>query len=419
MSNTVKVFEQSSLCIDEQGFQQHHWTSLAKFNVKHGSKYFTLLPDGIRFNQYVGAIQAGNLTIEILPKIDNDGKDENDWHKALLQMLKECQHLKVSYTDLATLQLQSASILDIYLYLFLDEIEKLLHAGLIKKYRKVEANQSALKGKLLFQQQLNKNIVHQERFYVQYSTYDREHLIHRILYKTIRFVRSFTNNSGLKSRANRLLLDFPEMKDLNIIESTFTKIPKTRKTAVYEQSLLISKMLLLNYRPDITGGQENVLALLFDMNRLWEEYVYRQLVKLDDTWDISSQHSVDFWAPEGNKSKTLRPDIVIRNHKDKGAVVIDTKWKVFDDEYPADSDLQQMFAYAHYVESAHLILLYPAKKKDLYSGSYVKDHFVKTGLYEATNVNCSLLKVPLRWNADGEFIGLDLEASNLLSKTIG
>jgi 5-methylcytosine-specific restriction enzyme subunit McrC len=405
MPEIIKVFEYEYLEIDDEKFKRHHWKSLANFNARNNNKYFTLYPEGIKFSQYVGVIQAGNLTIEILPKADKESEDTNKWQKVLLKILKECKLIKVEHPEQAYLSLHSGSILDAYLSLFLTEIERLLHVGLIKKYHKVERNSHALKGKLLLQQHLSRNIVHQERFYVQYSVYDKEHFIHQILLKTLKLVSKISINAIICGKANRLLLEFPEMKDIEFVnEQTFKRIKFDRKTAVYRECLLISKMLLLNYSPGLTSGADHVLSMLFDMNKLWEEYVYRQLLKLNTSWDISRQNNIKFWKPVNQEAKHIRPDIIVSDHP-KGRLTIDTKWKLIEDEYPSDSDLQQMFAYAHYVESSHLILLYPSKEKKKHEGGYVKEHAIEN--IHKSKVNCYIMKVPLKWDND-EFIGLDL-----------
>lgn len=409
MSNLIRVFEHDCLDIDDERFKRHHWKALANFNTRNNNKYFILRPDGIKFNQYVGVIQAGDLTIEILPKADKEDDDKNKWQKVLFRVLNECRFIKINHPEEAYLRLHSGSILDAYLSLFLDDIEKLLHIGLIKKYHKVEKNSLALKGKLLFQQHVTRNIVHQERFYVQHSVYDREHLIHQLLLKTLILVTKLVVNPVISGKANRLLLEFPEMKGIEFVnEQTFKRIVLDRKTSVYKQSLLISKMLLLNYRPGITSGADSVLAMLFDMNKLWEEYVYRQLLKLDASWEISRQNNIKFWMPVDQDAKHIRPDVIINNHP-KGKLAIDTKWKIIEDEYPSDDDLQQMFAYAHYVESNHVILLYPAKEKNRHEGYYIKEHAIES--MGKSKINCYIMKVPLKWYND-EFIGLDMTISD-------
>lgn len=405
MPKIIKVFEYDYLEVDDDIFKKHHWKALASFNTRNENNYFTLYPEGIKFNQYVGVVQAGDLTIEILPKADKEDNNKNKWQKVLFRILNECRFIKINHPEEAYLKLHGGSILDAYLSLFLDDIERLIHIGLIKKYHKVEKNSLALKGKLLFQQHVTRNIVHQERFYVQYSVYDREHLIHQLLLKTLKLVTKLVVNPVISGKANRLLLEFPEMKSVDFVnEQTFKRIILDRKTAVYRQSLLISKMLLLNYRPGITSGADSVLAMLFDMNKLWEEYVYRQLIKLNTSWDISRQKNIKFWKPNNQEAKHIRPDIIISNHP-KGRLTIDTKWKIIEDEYPSDGDLQQMFAYAHYVESSHLILLYPSKVKIKHEGGYVKEHAVNS--IHKSKVYCYIMKVPLKWDND-EFVGLDL-----------
>jgi 5-methylcytosine-specific restriction enzyme subunit McrC len=149
-----------------------------------------------------------------LPKADKESEDKNKWQKILLKILKECKFIKIEHPEQAYLSLNSGSILDAYLSLFLAEIERLLHIGLIKKYHKVERNSQALKGKLLLQQHLSRNIVHQERFYVQYSIYDKEHPIHQLLLKTLKLVSKISVNTLISGKANKLLLEFPEMIDI-------------------------------------------------------------------------------------------------------------------------------------------------------------------------------------------------------------
>ncbi|MFW6227554.1 MAG: 5-methylcytosine restriction system specificity protein McrC [Bacteroidota bacterium] len=120
-------------------------------------------------------------------------------------------------------------------------------------------------------------------------------------------------------------------------------------------------MIILNYRPDIKTGQENMLALLFDMNKLWEEYVYRML-KRCETKEIRvrGQESKRFW-----KNKTIRPDSVVE-YTSQGkpqTYIIDTKWKIIDTNEPSDADLKQMFVYNMYWSAGKSILLYPRNNK--------------------------------------------------------
>jgi 5-methylcytosine-specific restriction enzyme subunit McrC len=402
-TNVIQVFEFEKLYYDDnKPFKKKHWDALCHYqecqNKKGGNvEYFRILNRGVQFVNYVGVIQAGNLTVEILPKIDNaaltasnqtiaelqqtdiaEAAEKNKWHGVLLDMLKECRLLKVNNLDNANLKLRSNSILDIYIELFLAEAEKLIHEGLLKKYKKEHGNKTFLKGQLQFSKQIAYNSVHQERFYVRHTEYNQDNTFNRILHKTLQLIPKINNNGFLLDWVGRLLLDFPEVSNCATTEETFDRLVYDRKAERYKQAIFISKLLLLNYRPGITGGADNVIAILFDMNKLWEEFIYRRLKKEEKTFGMTvlRQGSKNFWLKDGNtRSKTIRPDIVVkyRNGAEPGkekTLVVDTKWKNNDQLEPSDEDLKQMFVYNLFWNCDKSVLLYPSNNPKKVNGKY-------------------------------------------------
>lgn len=232
--NTIRVAEFEKLYYnDTKPFKEKHWLALCRYqeqqnkNEEKRIEYFRILNKGVQFTNYVGVIQAGNLTIEVLPKTDrhkasavneafeklekSDAEQRQSWHNVLLQMLKECRLLQVNHVDYASLNLKSNSILEIYIEIFLAEAEKLLHEGLVKKYRKTEGNKLAMKGQLLFAKNIAYNLVHKERFYVRHTEYNHTNIFNQLLYKTLCLIPSISTNAFLSDKVNRLLLDFPEI----------------------------------------------------------------------------------------------------------------------------------------------------------------------------------------------------------------
>jgi 5-methylcytosine-specific restriction enzyme subunit McrC len=374
--NLLRVFEYERLSVNDQ-FTEDHLEALAMYNDAHGGSFFKLNYKGVQFQQYVGVIQVGDLTLEILPKIGKEsapGTNPDKWQKVLLDMLQECNWMTVHANAKAKLQFKYNSILEAYLELFVRECEALLQLGLIKKYRHQEGNTYTLKGKLLFGKNIQQNIVHQERFYTRHQIYDCNNIFNQILYCALKLIPAIVNNPFMNDRVYGLLLAFPEMNDIKVTPSSFSNLIFDRKSSAYQEAISIAAMILLNYRPDIQTGRNNVLAILFDMNDLWEEYVYRQLLKFCDIdLQIAPQIYRRVWEKEKDTSvsKGIQPDIILSS-KSK-TLIIDTKWKLPEDDIPGDGDLKQMFMYNEYWNNANAVLLYPKESGEciLESGSFI------------------------------------------------
>jgi 5-methylcytosine-specific restriction enzyme subunit McrC len=363
MNKPIQVFEHKQLLIGERGFTRSHWEAMGWYNEARGGRFFTLTPKGVRFNQFVGVIQVGNITIEILPKISQtvEKGDKAKWQQVLIDMLRECRWMQVHTHEKASLRFKPNSILEAYLELFVQECKKIVRMGLVKKYRNIEKNCTALKGKLIFSSQIQHNLVHKERFYTRHQIFDQENIYNQILLKALKLIPVISHSPFLKDRVYNLLLTFPELDDIKVLPARFQNLVFNRKTAHYREAIEIAAMLLLNYRPDISTGQNHVLAILFDMNDLWEEYIYRQIHKSKPAhWLIKSQNSKKFWQMKGSRSaKTIRPDIVIYNTTNNTKLVLDTKWKLPENNTPADADLKQMFVYNEYWQGKNALLIYP------------------------------------------------------------
>jgi 5-methylcytosine-specific restriction enzyme subunit McrC len=380
MSKTITVYEHQSIKLNQEfegfKFDANTLHALHQYSGSKGVPYYSLIHNGVRFNEYVGVIQVGNTVIEVLPKSDNNlgspDQDKTQWRNLLIGMLRATGEIEVHSTSNSNLKLQANSVLDLYFERFIKEIEWLLHSGLIKQYRKKTSNLTTLKGNLLFSKNIQHNIVHAERFFVSHTTYDLQHLIHVIIYKTIRVLSRINTNNLLKGRISALLLNFPEMPDQKVDASTFERIVFTRKNQSYQNALSISKLLLLRLHPDIVNGKNDVLALMFDMNVLWEKFVYKSLRKHKQQHiSVKDQVHKYFWESQADKTKVkMIPDIVIKDMATGKHFVLDTKWKNLNGKNPSPEDLRQLYVYHKYFEAEHVALIYPGRNS-FKSGIYL------------------------------------------------
>lgn len=390
----IKVFEHSFLAIGEKGFDQRHFIALSKLNALHNYQYFDLKHNGVVFKQFVGVMQIDGLTIEILPKVDQyeveNEETKNKWQSVLIEMLRVTRKLKIQKLGRAQLSKQSIHLLDLYFEWFLNEMQVLIHQGLIKQYYKQTGNVKAFKGKLEFVGHIQKNLVHKERFYTTHQVYEKDHLVHQILGQALEIVAALSKGTYLYSKCKTVQLDFPAVASIKANENTFTKIPKSRKTAPYETAVSIARLIILNYAPNVSSGSEKMLALLFDMNKLWEEYVLirlKQSVVGKEGYSVYGQNATPFW-----KDITVRPDILLVKNSER--FVIDTKWKNIDYGEPSTDDLRQMYVYNEYWDCRKSLLLYPSNQSDF--KGFVR--FVK--ISDNDQHQCGLGKISVL-NADG------------------
>lgn len=392
----IRVFEHESLTVVEKVFTHDHLKLLSKYlGDREGDDfpYYSLINKGVRFKQYVGVICVGKLQIEVLPKADKNAGNKDVWEQHLLEMLRVVYKLKVNVPTNAPQKLKRSHVLDVFLDHFLNEVERILHIGLVKAYRRIEDNRTSLKGRLVMSKHIAKNIVHKERFYVNYTTYDRNHVFNRLLYKTLRIIPDVTSNNHIALRAKTLMFEFPELNDIAVSDSLFSKLSYDRKTEEYRDAIELAKMILLNYMPNLKySNNNNVLALMFDMNKLWEEYVYIMLKRrIGVKYTVLSQNSKSFWRSDTmGKPKTIRPDIVVLDSEGKNCIaVLDTKWKCPKDGKPSDADLKQMFVYHEYWKTERTALLYPGNSAN------TDGIFYKTPSGSFTSRKCSMIYIPI------------------------
>ena len=319
----------------------------------------------IQARNYVGVLQTkSGLTIEILPKI----ADKNDAERSkavFIKMLKTLKNFPFKSSNLASLKTQNLPLLEIFISMFLCELEALVKKGIKSDYVALEENLNFLKGKLNINEQIKRNSVHKERFYVGYSEFLSDIKINRIIKTTLKFLYKKSNLNKNQQKIRELLFMFDEVSTCDDYKNFFEQLIINRQVKHYEQTLLWCKIFLLGNSFTPHKGDDIALALLFDMNALFESYV-GNFIKKSFPGTIL-QHSEKHLV-ENPKSFKLRPDIFL---KDK--FIADTKWKIVKSRDDiSQADLYQLYAYGKKHECSNLYLIYPKIEG-------IKQEFMKFG----------------------------------------
>ncbi|MEC7521169.1 MAG: hypothetical protein VYE22_14930 [Myxococcota bacterium] len=400
-SITVQVFEHTTVRVGEPlrtstggehalGAAEHR--ALASFADGTADRYLSCGRRTVRFGSYVGVLQLGDLSLEILPKADrSEAGGHGRWHRALVHMLRVVGDLGLESQDEAQLRLDPGRLFDLFIQHFLDECERLVHQGLAKGYRTEEGNRTAFRGRLLVPEHARRNAVNAARFYVASPVYDHRNLPNLALHEALRLLDALPISAGARARARGIRHAFPELPAWRPDMAALERVRLTRNTTRYRAALKLARLILFQLAPDVRSGRAPFLALLFDMNALWERYIaaLARRLRLPGV-EVRTQDSRAFWRL-GGKARPLRPDITLRHPgRESPLVVIDTKWKLPAGGQPSSADIKQMFCYHELFDCQTSLLLYPAPKGATRLGD--------TGRYVGRDHRC----VPVFLGLDGD-----------------
>ena len=283
-----------------------------------------------------------------------------------LATLKDTPFKQNSFANLHTLKLP---ILEIFVYMFLNECERLVKAGLKSDYLCIAQNRAFLKGKLEFKDHIAQNLIHKERFFTSSDEYTQDIPPNRLIQSTLHILSHLNLSPSTQTKLDSMRFIFADISPSENIESDFIKCNNMGRAKEYEMILLWCKVFLGQKAFSPYVGSDKAIAFLFPMEKLFESFVSFWLKKCVKDFEVKTQESRKYLLQDENKNNIfcLKPDIVMRG-KDR-IIIVDTKWKIPDSSFDekkygiSQSDLYQMWAYAskYCLESSKVsvVLIYP------------------------------------------------------------
>lgn len=315
---------------------------------------------------YVGLLQLkSGIQIQILPKISFCSGEEGEakTKRIFLQMLSSIKDFSGREFLEASLNADQMNLYEIFIYLYLQEVKKLVSRGIASGYMEQEDNLHYFRGKLLVSKQLALNLVHRERFYVAWEEFHKNRPENRIVKATLIYLSGRTKNVKNAREIKRLLLAFAPVEASRCYEKDFSLVVIDRNTKNYERLMQWAKIFLMNQSFTAFSGSFSSQTMLFPMESLYESYVAQQIKRVLGRagWEVSCQDRRYFLFVEPKKF-SLRPDLVLT--REGRTVVMDTKWKMLrknrGQNYGiAQADMYQMYAYSKKYHTPEVWLLYP------------------------------------------------------------
>ena len=344
-----------------QRLQHYHGT---------GHPYYTLTDRGIRLRQYVGLLRLGDLELEILPKIGQHHPPDF-WRQRLLDLLTVTTSLRLHTPTSAHLRPRPGSeLLHRFLWQLYRQADELMRRGPQRRYRRQRETAGVLRGRWDISEQLRRDPATPTRFHLTDAHYATDTLANQLIARALLAGQHLGHGSGVGEALRRLGIQWPAAPyPGNVTAALFERLLRARMPAHYRATLLTARLLLLSYSSSLRPGREDTLALLFDLNRLWEGFVAASL--RGGGVQLLEQPQRTFWRA-GQRAVHLRPDFVVQ-HGDR-RFILDAKWKQYAAGRPSAADLRQVYAYAQEFGAERAALVVPG------AGPQVKGIFPKSGL---------------------------------------
>lgn len=340
--------------------------------------------------QWVGIISCKDFSIEILPKISNINDEENSC-KILYKMLEVVYDIPIKNNVNAKTKFIKNGLIEIFITNYIEYVKKYIQSGPILDYKKNIKNLKAVKGNIVFSAQINHNAINLTKFMCKYSKMDMDNKYNQIIKLTLTKMKNLSRNNTNKRILQELLYTFSSVK-LNInLDYKNIYVDKTHYRL--KDIITLSQLFLDNYSASLNYGNYNIVSLLFDMNKLFEKYIYTQLKKLYKQ-NICYQYSKNFLLKDvesGIKKVHLKPDMYLKLKNFN--IIIDTKWKKIDNMTIKESDAYQMNAYLSVLNNTKkCIVLYPQNYNNVeLDNSYVIQDMEKDKIINTKTVDLRLL----------------------------
>ena len=363
---STAAFEYLHACL----ISDEHETNFLSYKKKSGMTVFQV-------QNYAGVVRCPDGTqIEILPKIAKRqaGDNQKDTYEtarlSLLMMLKSLKSFRHIQTGAANIKQQKMPLLEIFIAQFLESVNHLVKRGLKSDYVTEQNNNAFLRGKLLHTQQLKRNFIHKHRFFTEYDTYVADTPTNRIIHTALSKVNQYTRHQANSRLSQELMFAFDEVSFSTDLKRDFASATVQRGMQHYEQPIKWSKLIIEGLSPHAMSGSNEAFSLLFPMESVFESFVAKYLFdNLPPNFSLSTQLNKESLVTYGDKGYfRLKPDLYLTTPSG-GKIVMDTKWKLINqnkssgsDKFDlSQSDFYQMLAYGYkYLDGkGTLVLIYP------------------------------------------------------------
>lgn len=362
----ILIFPESSDDIKTEEQERHILT--LKFETEKSGKIYT--------GNIMGFVGKDEVSVNIHSRFttitDKSGKQVFGEDYLLYYMLQRVFHINLVSLDHDTNH--NDQILDFLLFMFPDALKKALAQGLYKEYQTCEFDDSRVRGTILVNQTIRKDIPFRGKISYRTRIHSHDNSITQLVRHTIEHIKRhpfgkaiLNNDRETKEYVDRIVMATPSYsprdKDKVVKANLRPKIhPYFLKYADLQKLCLrILRHDTLKYGDD----KDKIHGILFDGAWLWEEYLNTILSDLEFTHprNKDGKGSIPMFRSM-DEQKIFKfdmfPDFYLPNSSknNQAHIILDAKYKRLDNGVDRN-DLFQVISYMHCMKAKHGGYIYP------------------------------------------------------------
>lgn len=330
----------------------------------------------LQVQNYVGVIRTeSGCQIEILPK-SSKAEDPQTERELLVKMLVFLRNSPMKHGTVADLRAYEMTLFEMVMRYFLVQVTNVVRQGIARSYVDTQDNLLFLRGKIQLTEHIKHNLIQRTKFYCEFDEFEANRPINRLIKRALNVVHRESGDPINVQHCRELMFWFDRVPPSVDIERDFRSVRHDRLVHHYSPAMPTCRLILESLNPLTQSGNNRTISLLFDMNKVFEDYVVARLTKqfphLGVNSKIEKHYLVDVFESHKNFKKKerfrLKPDILLYR-KDQGArIIADCKWKLLHENISGNfgimqSDMYQLYAYCQKClpmqDNRRVFLIYP------------------------------------------------------------
>lgn len=340
---------------------------LEKYLQKSGlDKVLTFTRHGIVPSSHVGVIKYKNVQFEILPKVLAKNNDRNQILKNLIYMLSYTKRLDIKNTKSADLSTCPNPFLETLVRVYAESLFDALKHTTPRGYIICSENIRFLKGRLNLAAHIRHNSINKSKFFCDYDEFSENNALNQMFLYVATCLHNVSRNPQNKKLLKFIMNYYADIDFVHIYPKNLSGIKLNRNQIIFDLPFRLAKMFIEKTSVDMTQNKFDNVALVWDMNVLFEEFVAEFIKRNKSELNIKEvvyQHKYKLLKSDENDrcySNTFVDIYVIT--EDGTNIVLDTKYK---NNYGrrgdfSNPDIYQVTTYCRLHNSSNAILLYPA-----------------------------------------------------------